>query len=129
MKPLDFPLLADESIAPDVVAALTAGGKDIRSIHDEGLTGATDRDILRHANGAGRVVLTHDSDFGRLVFQSAEPFVGVIFLRPGHISASVVLETIAGVGRLDEDVEPPFVLVAERREDTVRIRVRHVGPK
>ncbi len=127
MKPLDFPLLADESVASDVVATLVEGGRDVRSVHDEGLTGAADTDILRRGNEQGRVILTHDSDFGRLVFQSGEAFVGVIYLRPGHIAASFVLEMIAGIASRDEEVEPPFVLVAERRGDTIRIRVRRVG--
>lgn len=127
MNPLEFPLLADESIAPTVVETLARQGKDVRSVHDEGLAGAPDVDVLRHANAQNRVVLTHDSDFGRLVFLSGEPFVGIIFLRPGHIDAAVVLETIAAIERHDEHLTPPFMLVAERKGETVRVRVRAIG--
>jgi predicted nuclease of predicted toxin-antitoxin system len=124
MKPLGFPLLADENIHRDVVEALRAQSKDVVSVHDEKLTGQPDVAILRRARELGRVVLTHDSDFGQLAAQMGEPIVGIIYLRPGHISPAFVLQTIAAVESRADDVEPPFILVAERREDIVRIRVR-----
>jgi hypothetical protein len=55
------------------------------------------------------------------------PFVGIVYLRPGHISASFVLAVVDAVLQSPVDVEPPFILVAERREATVRVRVR-TGP-
>lgn len=126
MKPIDFPLLADENIHPDVVAGLLARGRDIVSVAQEGLTGGADATVLRHAHAAGRVVLTHDADFGTLALRDGEPVIGVIYLRPGHIRAEFVLETIAAVESLDVDVQPPFIIVAERKEDTVRVRLRHL---
>jgi predicted nuclease of predicted toxin-antitoxin system len=124
MKPLGFPLLADENIAPYVVEALAGQGKDIRSIHDEALTGGTDLAILRRARELGRVVLTHDSDFGRLAVDRGEDFVGIVYLRPGHLSVAFVLESVAAIEALDEEVSPPFIIVADRRGDVVRIRIR-----
>jgi predicted nuclease of predicted toxin-antitoxin system len=126
MKPLSFPLLADENIRPEVVQALRAQGKDIRTVHDEGLTGHPDIEILRRAHQLGRAVATHDSDFGRLAVLTGEPIVGIIYLRPGHIGPAFVLEAIAAIESLDEDVEPPFIVVSDRREDLVRIRVRRL---
>ncbi|WP_437287100.1 hypothetical protein [Sorangium sp. So ce406] len=41
MKPLDYPLLADENIHRDVVRALLARGKDVRSVLDEGWAAET----------------------------------------------------------------------------------------
>jgi predicted nuclease of predicted toxin-antitoxin system len=127
MKPLGFPLLADENVHPDVVDALRAQGKDIVSVHDEKLTGQPDVAVLRRARELARVVLTHDSDFGQLAVQAGEPIVGIIYLRPGHLSAAFVLQTIAAVESRGDEVEPPFIVVAERREDIVRVRVRRVG--
>jgi predicted nuclease of predicted toxin-antitoxin system len=98
-RPFDFPLLADENIRPDVVVALASVGRNIRTVHEEHLTGASDVEILRRARALGRVVLAHDSDFGRLAIQSGEPIVGIICLRPGHISPAVVLQTFRGSGQ------------------------------
>lgn len=124
MKPLDFPLLADENIHPDVLRALSDQGRDIRSVLTEGLGGREDSEILRHAGEQGRVVLTHDSDFGTLSIRSEQPYFGIIYLRPGHIRAEFVLEVLNGVQALPIEVSPPFLVTAERRGATVRVRVR-----
>jgi hypothetical protein len=39
-----------------------------------------------------------------------------------------VLEVVDAVRRSSVDVEAPFVLVAERRESTIRVRVRTSPP-
>ena len=72
MKPLGFPLLADENIHPEVVAALAARSKDIRTVHDEALIGALDLEIIRRARELERVILTHDSDFGKIAVLTGE---------------------------------------------------------
>lgn len=124
MKPLDFPLLADENVHREVVRGLASQGKDVRAVLDEGLGGRDDVEVLRHAYDQGRVVLTHDGDFGTLAYQTGEPLVGIIYLRPGHISPTFVLEMLEAIEATAADVEPPFVLVAERRDAVVRVRVR-----
>ena len=73
MKPLELPLLADENIHPGVIAGLRQRGHDVRSVEDEALRGADDVAILRRAHASGRVVMTHDSDFGRLAIQAVNP--------------------------------------------------------
>jgi predicted nuclease of predicted toxin-antitoxin system len=124
MKPLDFPLLADENIHPEVIRALVLEGKDVTSVVGEGLGGRSDVDILQHAHAQHRVVLTHDADFGALVIAQERPFTGIIYLRPGHISAHYVLEIIRAIASVATDVEPLFLVVAERKADTVKVRIR-----
>ena len=124
MKPLAFPLLADENIHGDVVKALIAEGRDVLSVCALGLVSRPDVEIIRRAHADGRVVLSHDSDFGKLVIQDGEPFTGIVYLRPGHISAQFVLEILTAIDKAALDVTPPFLLVAERKMDTVRIRLR-----
>ena len=91
MKPLDFPLLSDENIAPDVVTGLRALGCDLRTVGEERLIGRPDMEVLERATNQGRVVVTHDLAFGRSAVRTGTPFVGIIYLRPGHISAAFVL--------------------------------------
>jgi predicted nuclease of predicted toxin-antitoxin system len=124
MKPLEFPLLADENIHPEVLEALTAAGGEVHSVLTEGLAGKEDRSILAHAHSHGWVVLTHDSDFGTLAMREGEPYTGIIYVRPGHIASSFVLETIEAIRALPVEPSPPFVIVAERREQVIRVRVR-----
>lgn len=126
MKPLGWPLLADENIHPDVVRGLVARGMNIRSILENGY-GLSDREVLRVAHRERRVVVTHDADFGKLVALEGEPFTGIVYLRPGHFSAEFVLAIIDALQSAEIDVEPPFLVVAERRGLNVRIRLRTVA--
>ena len=88
----------------------------------------SDDEILQHALGAGRVVVTHDRDFGALALRAHAPCVGIIFLRPAHIVAAFTLDTLAAIDTLDLDLQAPFLLVADRRGEDVRIRVRSLDP-
>ncbi len=80
MKPLDFPLLSDENIHPDVVDGLRARGCDLRTAWDEQLIGRPDVDVLERATSQRRVVVTHDLAFGRSAIRTATSFVGIIYL-------------------------------------------------
>jgi predicted nuclease of predicted toxin-antitoxin system len=128
VKPLDFPLLADENIAPDVVAGLRARGCDVRTAWDEQLIGHPDADVLEHATNQRRVVVTHDVAFGRSAIRTGMPFVGIIYLRPGHISGAFVLGVIDALLESTVEVQPPFIVVAERQQSAVRVRARTAPP-
>ena len=127
MTPLDFPLLTDENIAPDVVTGLRARGLDLRTAWDEQVIGRPDVEILERASAQGRVVVTHYLAFGRTAIRGAS-FVRIIYLRPGHISAEFVLEIVDALRASTVDVQPPFIAVAERQQTTVRVRVRTAPP-
>ena len=128
MKPLEFPLLADENIGPDVVAGLRARGCDLRTSWDEQLIGHPDVDVLDRAASLGRGVVTHDIAFGRSAIREGAPFVGIVYLRPGHISAEFVLDVVDALRASTVDAEPPFIAVAERQQSAVKVRVRTAPP-
>jgi len=123
VKALDFSLLADENIHPDVIIFLRKAGLDIDSVAEQGKWGLPDSQVLQQATQAGRVVLTHDSDFGGMAIFGAE-FIGIIYLRPGHIQAQFTVKTLEAIRDNAPEVTSPFILVAERTGDTVKIRVR-----
>ena len=128
MKPLDFPLLTDENIAADVVEGLRARGCDLRTVREERLIGRPDVEVLERATSQGRVVVTHDLGFGRSAIIAGATFLGIVYLRPGHISAAFVLGAIDALRTSTVEVEPPFIAVAERHEATVRVRTRTAPP-
>ncbi len=125
MKALEFPLLADENVHPDVIAFLKGLGLDVVSIAEQGKFGLPDTRVLQQATELGRVVLTYDSDFGGLALLGAK-FIGIIYLRPGHIKADFTIKTLQAVRDHAPDITSPFILVAERIGDTVKIRVRQM---
>lgn len=61
-----FPLLTDENIDPDVVAGLRRLGFDVLDVVESGRAGVGDVELLRWAVSQGRVIVTHDADFGTL---------------------------------------------------------------
>jgi predicted nuclease of predicted toxin-antitoxin system len=126
LKPLDFPLLADENIHPDVIARLREWGKDVETVWQAGLDGHADEVILRAAHRSGRVVLTHDRDFGTLAVLQVEPFTGIVYLRPGHIESKFTVGTLEAVDGAQIAVKPPFIVVAEHSSGAVLIRVRQL---
>ncbi len=124
MRALSFPLLLDENIHPAVGAELATRGLDVESVVSVGLAGASDTDVLRYAVSSGRVVVTHDSDFGTLAVRVGLDVVGIVYLRPAHIDPAVVLEMLSVVDAEDVECVPPFVVVADKRGDVVRVRLR-----
>ncbi len=126
MSPLDFPLVADENIHPDVILFLRQEGRNVRSISEEGLFGQSDLMILRQAHQEGRVVLTHDSDFGTLAVLQGERFTGIIYLRPRHIQAEFTIQSLKTIASQELDVQPSFIVVARRQGQAVQIRVRRL---
>lgn len=127
MKLRDFGLLTDENLDPDVVQWLIDSGFNVLDVCREGLRGSTDRELLRRAAAENRIVVTHDSDFGKLAIVQGEPVLGLVFVRPGHIDPRFTIETVSTVLANDPDLLPPFVLVARRTNDRVAIRIRRLN--
>ena len=46
MKALDFPLLADENVNPNVIAFLRKAGLDVESVSEQGKFGLPDTQVL-----------------------------------------------------------------------------------
>jgi predicted nuclease of predicted toxin-antitoxin system len=127
VKLRQFPLLTDENVDAEVVAGLRRLGFDVLDVVESGRVGASDLDLLRWASSEGRVVVTHDADFGTLAILQNEPLVGMVFLRPGHINPQYTMATIEALLNARPEVTPPFVLVARRSGTHVTIRVRALG--
>jgi predicted nuclease of predicted toxin-antitoxin system len=126
----DFGLLTDENIDPKVVQYLRASGFDVLDAKELGLVGATDDIIVARAAANGRVVVTHDSDFGgRMVTQavtSPTGLVGIVYLRPGHTDSAFIIGALDVLLSQSIEVTPPFILVVQRSADAIRIRLRQL---
>jgi hypothetical protein len=48
----------------------------------------------------------------------------VIFLRPGHSKTSFSVEALDTLRSASVDVVPPFLIVLERKQDRISIRLR-----
>jgi len=95
-------------------------------VKESGLVGSSDLTILRKAYEENRVVLTHDSDFGQLAVARLEPVLGIVYLRPGHFDPSFTLATLDTLFEEIHEIAPPFIVVAERVANRVKIRIRRI---
>ncbi|HEX4296074.1 MAG TPA: DUF5615 family PIN-like protein [Rhizomicrobium sp.] len=74
-------ILADECIAPAIVASLRGTGHDVLFAL-EAFPSASDSFILSVAERERRVLLTEDNDYGELVFhRSAKAGAGIVLIR------------------------------------------------
>jgi predicted nuclease of predicted toxin-antitoxin system len=73
--------LADMGLARSTVAFLQAQGHDAVHLRDEGLQRLNDHEIVAKGRAEGRVILTHDLDFGRIVALSETSVPTVITFR------------------------------------------------
>jgi predicted nuclease of predicted toxin-antitoxin system len=121
---LDCAVLADENVDPSVVAFLRDRGFKVRDVKEEGLHGATDAALLAEAHRRNEFVLTHNSDFGKLVIAQQAAFFGIVYVRPEHFDARFSIGTLRSVLDAKPEVAPPFIVVAHRQGDDVRLRIR-----
>ncbi len=121
-----FRFLTDENIHPEVASFLRAQGCDVLDTKEAGLAGADDLTLIRRATAEGRVILTHDSDFGTLAIAAAEPATGIVYLRPGHIRPDFTIQALIAVFECELDLSVPFLIVAQRTPTGVRLRVRRL---
>ena len=73
--------LADMGISPKTVGFLGDAGHDAVHLHEQGLDRLEDSEILKKARTEGRVILTHDLDFGELVAASKGRLPSVVVFR------------------------------------------------
>jgi len=128
VKLRDFPLLADQNIHVDVVGFLRSEGFDVVDVQQAGLVSADDSIILSWAVSHGRVIVSHDADFGVLAIQAGAPYVGIVHLRPGHISPLATIDSVRLLLTLDTDLIPPFIVTVKRTGQSVTVRIRHATP-
>ncbi len=127
MKLSEFRLLADENIEPQVVAFLRSQQFDVTYIPEMGWRGRQDIDILVEATAQNRVVITQDDDFGKIVFTTSTPFIGIIYLRPGHFFAERTIISLQSLFTHNElDYSIPFILVVEDKITYTKIRLRNI---
>ena len=117
MRLREFPILVDENVRPEVASWVRGQGCDALEVRGSDLVGSSDLTLIRLAYTTGRVVLTHDGDFGALAIARLEPIIGLVFVRPGHIDPEYTIQTLGVLFLRDLDLRPPFLIVAKRGRD------------
>jgi len=109
--------LADENIPIKAVDALKQKNIDIISILQIS-PGLSDIEVMNLANREGRVIITFDTDFGKLIFKESLKVKGIILLRFIPKSPQQIAKRIQYLLTAEIPIENRFLVV---REDSVRI--------
>lgn len=117
--------LADENIPPTIIQFLRQLNFDFTSVLGEGLIGHSDETVTRRAFLEKRIVLTQDQDFGKLLRTTESDFIGIIYLRPGHINPTYHIETLKKLFEMNPQLEPPFIVVGLNISNIIRLRIRN----
>ena len=108
-------LLANENFPGEAVEALREDGHDVTWVRTE-FPGASDRDVLAHAEAENRIVVTFDKDFGELAFGSGLRIsCGVILFRITPRSPGFVANLAVKALRTRNDWAGHFSVVEEHR--------------
>ena len=94
-------ILVDENVSRGVASALADAGHEVERVSEE-LTSADDAQVLAHAITTGAVLVTFDSDFGRMIFAEHHPSPkAVVYLRSPPPSPAETVRRILRI--LDSD--------------------------
>lgn len=126
MKLEEFRFLADENIDPELVTYLREQGFDIKDANDVGWIASKDNAWIELAKLEERVILTQDSDFGKIIFTQTTDFFGIIFLRPGLLSGTFHIRTMQAIFSAKLVLSTPFILTAKNTKESVRLKIRQL---
>ncbi len=89
--------LADMGISWRVVTGLRASGHDAIHLQEQDLGRLEDKDILNKALTEGRILLTHDLDFGELLAASGGKLPSVIIFRLNDMRAENITQHLTSM--------------------------------
>lgn len=125
MWPEHIRFLCDENIQSALASHIKASDLVVTTVMEQGLHGLSDIDILQYAHRNNYFIITHDSDFGKLVFTKDYPFHGIIYLRPGHFDPAIAIQSWESIIASGIEIQAPCIIVAENTGDNqVKIRYR-----
>ena len=104
--------LLDQDVYPATARYLSHLGHDVVRVAQLGLSRASDEELLEVAQQQGRLFVTRDRDFGRLVFLRRLG-TGILYLRMLPSTQSVVHSELENVLRTydEEELSQAFVVI------------------
>jgi predicted nuclease of predicted toxin-antitoxin system len=115
-------LLVDMNLSPEWVPVLQAAGHDAVHWSTVGDIRAADTQIMAWARQEGRVVFTHDLDFGTILALTRETGPSVIQVRTQDVTPSAIGSIVlTALRQFQNELERGALLVVEESSRRVRI--------
>ncbi len=116
---------ADENIQESLIKWIKENGFDISGIRSENLYGLDDEAIIKKTFLEKKVIITQDSDFGKIIFTRNIRFYSVIFLKPGHHHADFHIPTLKLIlSQFIDKIKEGSIIIGVRKNDDIKIRFR-----
>ncbi len=90
------------------------------------MQGATDESIIEKCYSSNKIILTHDNDFGKLIFTRFVSFFCIIYLRPGHFDGSFHIPTLKSILKYEELISRGTLIIGQRTANKIKIRIIHI---
>jgi len=120
--------LVDMGISPKTAVFLRSLGHDVVHLHDQGLDRLDDPAILAKAREEGRILLTHDLDFGELIAVSGAILPGVIVFRLRNMRPETVSRYLQEIiSRHAEAMEKGAIISVAEGQARVRLLPLRTG--
>ncbi|MFZ1692062.1 MAG: DUF5615 family PIN-like protein [Flavobacteriales bacterium] len=114
-------VIVDMCLSPQLALALQQAGHEAEHWASIGPPKASDTAIMEHALESGSIVLTHDLDFGDLLFLTNQSGPSVIIVRGSEMHPEVILEPILhALTSFAHDLERGALIVLARNMARVR---------
>jgi predicted nuclease of predicted toxin-antitoxin system len=110
----------DENLPRDLANSLGVLGHDVRTVHDEGLIGCSDRDVWQAAQGESRFLITQDLDFSDSRIFAPGSHNGVLHIRLRSPSRENLIDRIVELFQ-SEDVTGWIGCFAVATERKIRL--------
>lgn len=116
--------LLDEKISPLVAGLLNEAGHDTVHVGDVGLLKAPDETVFARAADDGRVLVSGDTDFGRLLIEAEAPRPSLILFRreDDRRAATQAGLILSNLDQVNEDLNAGAIVIIEAH----RVRVRRL---
>jgi predicted nuclease of predicted toxin-antitoxin system len=115
-------ILLDMNLSPAWIPLLEAEGYEAKHWSNIGSLSAPDTEIMRWARNNGYVVLTHDLDYGSILFSTQAVSPSVIQLRSEdvrpHSVGKIVLHALRNT---EKEIEQGALLTIDPRKNRVRL--------
>jgi len=121
----EFKFLIDENMPSELTKFLVDKKYDVKDVKGEYLFGTSDIELFKISQEENRVIVTQDKDFGKIIFTTEPIFTGIIYLKPGHISGEIHINTFRYLLEQKLQLTTPFILVVENNIENIKIRIRN----
>ncbi len=117
---------ADENISNVLIDWIRKNGYSVSGVKEENMQGTSDLSIIEKCFPSNKIILTHDNDFGKIIFTNPVSFFSIIYLRPGHFDGSFHIPTLKSILKHKELITKGTLIIGQHTANKIKIRIKHI---